>query len=50
VVSKYKGPRSGKIRRKTMRRIGGGKDEPVPPTVEDPSVLDALIPILRERS
>jgi propionyl-CoA synthetase len=39
--------RSGKILRKTMRGIAAGKDEPVPSTIEDPSVLDALRPILR---
>ena len=41
--------RSGKILRKTMRGIGEGKDEPVPATIEDASVLDALTPILRDR-
>ncbi len=39
--------RSGKILRKTMRGIAAGKDEPIPSTIEDPSVLDALRPILR---
>jgi propionyl-CoA synthetase len=39
--------RSGKILRRTMRGIAGGRDEPVPPTIEDPAVLDALAPILR---
>lgn len=39
--------RSGKILRKTMRGIAAGRDEPVPSTIEDPSVLDALGPILR---
>jgi propionyl-CoA synthetase len=39
--------RSGKILRKTMRGIAHGKDEPVPSTIEDPAVLDALKPILR---
>jgi propionyl-CoA synthetase len=40
--------RSGKILRKTMRGIADGRDEPVPSTIEDPSVLDALRPVLRE--
>jgi propionyl-CoA synthetase len=40
--------RSGKILRKTMRGIAAGKDEPVPSTIEDPAVLDALRPILRK--
>jgi propionyl-CoA synthetase len=39
--------RSGKILRKTMRGIADGRDEPVPSTIEDPNVLDALRPVLR---
>ncbi|GAB2972788.1 propionyl-CoA synthetase [Amycolatopsis acidiphila] len=39
--------RSGKILRKTMRGIAEGRDEPVPSTIEDPGVLDALRDILR---
>ncbi|VEG57476.1 AMP-dependent synthetase and ligase [Mycolicibacterium aurum] len=39
--------RSGKILRKTMRGIAAGRDEPVPSTIEDPAVLDALASILR---
>jgi propionyl-CoA synthetase len=42
--------RSGKILRKTMRGIANGRDEPVPSTIEDPAVLDALRPILRGAS
>ncbi len=42
--------RSGKILRKTMRGIANGRDEPVPSTIEDPGVLDALRPILRGSS
>ena len=42
--------RSGKILRKTMRGIADGRDEPVPSTIEDPAVLDALRPILRSRN
>jgi len=38
--------RSGKILRKTMRGIADGRDEPLPSTIEDPAVLDALRPIL----
>ena len=39
--------RSGKILRKTMRGIADGRhDEPIPSTIEDASVLDALRPIL----
>ncbi|MCU1680056.1 MAG: prpE [Amycolatopsis sp.] len=38
--------RSGKILRKTMRGIADGRDEPVPSTIEDASVLDALRAVL----
>ena len=38
--------RSGKILRKTMRGIADGKDEPVPSTIENAAVLDALRPVL----
>ena len=30
-----------------MRGIADGRDEPVPSTIEDPAVLDALKPILQ---
>jgi propionyl-CoA synthetase len=39
--------RSGKILRRTMRGIADGRDEPVPSTIDDPAVLDALRPVLR---
>jgi len=39
--------RSGKILRKTMRGIADGLDEPVPSTIDDAAVLDALRPVLR---
>ncbi|GGK75717.1 propionyl-CoA synthetase [Planomonospora parontospora subsp. parontospora] len=38
--------RSGKILRKTMRGMAEGADEPVPSTIEDPAVLDALRPVI----
>jgi propionyl-CoA synthetase len=38
--------RSGKILRKTMRGIADGRDEPVPSTIENAAVLDALRPVL----
>lgn len=38
--------RSGKILRRTMRGIADGRDEPVPSTIDDPAVLDALRPVL----
>ncbi len=47
VVAALPKTRSGKILRKTMRGIADGVDEPVPSTIDDPSVLDALRPVLR---
>jgi propionyl-CoA synthetase len=47
VVAALPKTRSGKILRKTMRAIADGRDEPVPSTIEDPAVLDALTPVLR---
>jgi propionyl-CoA synthetase len=38
--------RSGKILRATMRGIADGAETPVPSTIEDPAVLDALRPLL----
>ncbi len=48
VVDNLPKTRSGKILRRTMRDIADGKDEPVPSTIEDPTVLDKLRPILTE--
>ncbi|MCC5574969.1 propionyl-CoA synthetase [Microtetraspora sp. AC03309] len=42
VVAGLPKTRSGKILRKTMRGIAEGADEPVPSTIEDAAVLDAL--------
>ena len=47
VVAALPKTRSGKILRKTMRGIANGADEPVPSTIDDASVLDALRPVLR---
>jgi propionyl-CoA synthetase len=47
VVAALPKTRSGKILRKTMRGIADGSDEPVPSTIEDPAILDALRPVLR---
>jgi propionyl-CoA synthetase len=47
VVAGLPKTRSGKILRRSMRGIADGRDEPVPSTIEDPAVLDALRPILR---
>jgi propionyl-CoA synthetase len=46
VVAGLPKTRSGKILRKTMRGIADGQDEPVPSTIEDVRVLDALRPVL----
>ena len=47
VVAALPKTRSGKILRKTMRGLADGRDEPVPSTIEDAGVLDALRPLLR---
>ncbi|MGK2866161.1 MAG: AMP-binding protein, partial [Mycobacterium sp.] len=47
VVAALPKTRSGKILRKTMRGIADGRDEPVPSTIEDPAVLEALKETLR---
>jgi propionyl-CoA synthetase len=47
VVTALPKTRSGKILRKTMRRIADGADEPAPSTIEDPEALEAIRPILR---
>jgi propionyl-CoA synthetase len=46
VVAALPKTRSGKILRKTMRGIADGQDDPIPSTIEDPAVLDALRPVL----
>ncbi len=46
VVAALPKTRSGKILRRTMRGIADGRPEPVPSTIEDPGVLDALRPVL----
>jgi propionyl-CoA synthetase len=46
VVAALPKTRSGKILRKTMRGIADGHHEPVPSTIEDAAVLDALRPVL----
>jgi propionyl-CoA synthetase len=49
VVAALPKTRSGKILRKSMRSIADGTDEPVPGTIDDPDVLDALRPALLRR-
>ncbi|MFE2103520.1 propionyl-CoA synthetase, partial [Streptomyces sp. NPDC059468] len=46
VVAALPKTRSGKILRKTMRGIADGVDEPIPSTVDDPSVIESLRPLL----
>jgi propionyl-CoA synthetase len=46
VVAALPKTRSGKILRKTMRGIADGREEPVPSTIDDASVLDSLRPFL----
>jgi propionyl-CoA synthetase len=46
VVAALPKTRSGKILRRTMRGIADGREEPVPSTIDDPAVLDALRPVL----
>jgi propionyl-CoA synthetase len=51
IVAALPKTRSGKILRKTMRGIAdGNNDEAVPSTIEDASTLEALRPVLRDRS
>ena len=47
VVAGLPKTRSGKILRKSMRAIADGVDAPVPSTIDNPAVLEALRPILR---
>jgi propionyl-CoA synthetase len=47
VVAALPKTRSGKILRRSLRAIAEGRDEPVPSTIEDPQVLEALRPTLR---
>jgi propionyl-CoA synthetase len=48
VVAALPKTRSGKILRKTMRGIADGQHEPIPSTIEDPAVLNALRPVLTD--
>jgi propionyl-CoA synthetase len=47
VVAGLPKTRSGKILRRSLRAIADGKDEPVPSTIEDPTVLETLRPTLQ---
>ena len=47
IVAALPKTRSGKILRKTMRQIADGKPYAVPSTIEDPGVIEDLLPFLR---
>jgi propionyl-CoA synthetase len=47
VVAALPKTRSGKILRRSLRAIADGVDEPVPSTIEDPTVLETLRPTLQ---
>jgi len=42
VVARLPKTRSGKILRASIRRIADGVDAPVPPTIDDPAILDEI--------
>ncbi|MEU3920463.1 propionyl-CoA synthetase [Streptomyces sp. NPDC029004] len=48
VVAALPKTRSGKILRRTMRDIADGRDPELPSTIEDPAVIEALRPVLRD--
>jgi propionyl-CoA synthetase len=50
VVAALPKTRSGKILRRSLRAMAEGRDEAVPSTIEDPAVLEALRPVLSDRS
>ncbi|WP_079146701.1 propionyl-CoA synthetase [Streptomyces griseochromogenes] len=47
IVAALPKTRSGKILRRTMREIADGGDPELPSTIDDPTVLDTLRPVLR---
>ncbi|MEY2675437.1 MAG: propionate--CoA ligase, partial [Actinomycetota bacterium] len=49
IVGRLPKTRSGKVLRKTMRQIVDGDEYKVPPTIEDPTVLDDLKVSLAEQ-
>ena len=50
IVARLPKTRSGKILRGTMRRIADGQEYTVPPTIDDPRILDDVIETLRDSS
>ena len=49
VVARLPKTRSGKILRAPMRRIADGQEYTVPPTIDDPAVLDEIGVALKTR-
>ncbi len=49
VVARLPKTRSGKILRAAIRRIADGIDAPVPPTIDDPAILDEIKTVLGPR-
>jgi propionyl-CoA synthetase len=48
LVKRLPKTRSGKILRKTMRKIADGEEYTVPSTIDDPAILDEIIEYLKE--
>jgi propionyl-CoA synthetase len=48
VVARLPKTRSGKILRGTLRKIADGESYAVPPTIDDPAILDEIGVVLRE--
>ncbi|MEU2207202.1 propionyl-CoA synthetase [Streptomyces hygroscopicus] len=48
VVAALPKTRSGKILRRTMRDIADGRNPELPSTIDDPAVIEALRPVLRD--
>jgi propionyl-CoA synthetase len=42
IVKRLPKTRSGKVLRKTMRKIADGESFTVPPTIDDPAILDEI--------
>ena len=49
IVKRLPKTRSGKILRKTIRQLALQDEVPVPPTIDDPAILDEIRDVLRER-
>ena len=49
IVKRLPKTRSGKILRKTLRQLADGEDFPLPPTIDDPLILDEIRLVLARR-